>query len=224
MHAAQGRSSMPRLRSMAQMTTSRHAARLPSSSFSPPLLPAPVAPPTMACRRRNSTRHGSASSNGPRSIGSVIEVTDGPCHEIESACGSRSKTRSSQRLARSSGVGWTRIALRWVPNPDSMAGIFAITSVMVWPRARRSRARHPHRSTVADMICEPASPMSLAMSGQVATARSTRTFARRRRFAHHGTDSTSAPMPSACGSGEVSGPSAAASASQVPHASTIRAT
>ena len=69
MHAAHGLSSMPRLRSMAQITTSRQAARFAISSLSPPLLPEPVAPPRMACRRRNSTRHGSASSNGPRSIG-----------------------------------------------------------------------------------------------------------------------------------------------------------
>ena len=43
------------------------------STFSPPLLPDPVDPPNTACRRRNSTRHGSASSNGPSSAGSVIE-------------------------------------------------------------------------------------------------------------------------------------------------------
>ena len=75
------------------------------STLSPPLLPEPVAPPNSACRRRNSTRHGSASSNGPRSMGSVIEVTDGPGQVIASACGSVSSTRSSHRLARSSGVG-----------------------------------------------------------------------------------------------------------------------
>ena len=32
-----------------------------------------------------------------------------------------------------------------------------MTSVMVWPRARRNRARHPHTSTVADMTADPAS-------------------------------------------------------------------
>ena len=40
----------------------------------------------------------------PAGRGSVIEVTDGPGHGIASACGSWSRTRSSQRLARSSGV------------------------------------------------------------------------------------------------------------------------
>ena len=48
---------------------------------------------------------GVASSNGPRSMGSVMEVIDGPGQVIASACGSLSSTRSSKRLARSSGVG-----------------------------------------------------------------------------------------------------------------------
>ena len=47
---------------------------------------------------------------------------------------------------------------RKMPRPDSMAGILAITSVMVWPRARRNRARQPHTSTTADMTCDPVSP------------------------------------------------------------------
>ena len=36
------------------------------------------------------------------------------------------------------------------PGPIRCAGIFAITSRMVWPRARRKRARQPQTSTVAD--------------------------------------------------------------------------
>jgi hypothetical protein len=75
------------------------------STLRPPLLPDPVDPPTSTCRRRNSTRHGIASSNGPSSAGSVIDVIDGPGHGIASACGSLSRTRSSKRFARSSGVG-----------------------------------------------------------------------------------------------------------------------
>ena len=31
---------------------------------------------------------------------------------------------------------------------------------MVWPRARRNLARHPHTSTVADMTSEPISPIA----------------------------------------------------------------
>ncbi len=42
---AQGPSSMPRLRSIAQITTSVQAVRLPISTFRPRLLPDPVAPP-----------------------------------------------------------------------------------------------------------------------------------------------------------------------------------
>ena len=87
------------------MTTSSQATRLPMSTLSQPLLPPPVAPPARPCRRRNSTRHGVASSNGPKSMGWVIEVTDGPGQGMASACGSMSSTRSSHRLARSSGVG-----------------------------------------------------------------------------------------------------------------------
>ena len=56
---------MPFLRSMAQMTTSSQAARVAMRTLSPPLLPDPVVPANRACRRRNDTRHGSASSNGP---------------------------------------------------------------------------------------------------------------------------------------------------------------
>ena len=46
MYDSQGLSSMPFLRSMAQMTTSGQATRLPMSTLSPPLLPDPVAPPS----------------------------------------------------------------------------------------------------------------------------------------------------------------------------------
>ena len=69
MHDCHGPSSMPFFRSIAQMTTSRQATRLPMSTFSPPLLPDPVVPPKMPCRRAKSTWHGAASSNGPRSTG-----------------------------------------------------------------------------------------------------------------------------------------------------------
>jgi hypothetical protein len=41
---------------------------------------------------------------------------------------------------------------------------------------------------------------------------------------HHGTASTSPPIPRACGSGNVNGPISTARASQIPHASTTRAT
>ena len=99
-----------------------------------------------------------------------------------------------------------------------MAGIRAVTSAMVWPRARRSRVRHPHRSTSADMTCDPGRPMAREMSGHAASVRCTRTFARRRRCAHHGTASTNAPMTRICGSGGVNGPSRAAAASQPPAA------
>ena len=216
MHDAQGPSSMPFFRSIAQRTTSRQAARLPISTLSPPLLPDPVVPPKMPCTRAKSTRHGDASSNGPRSIDWVIEVTDGPGHGIAPACGSTSRTRISHLLARSSGVGYTRTAPRNVPRPDSSAGIFPVTSVMVWPRARRSRARHPHTSTVADMISDPARPIALAISGQACSLRSMRTFARRRRCAHHGTDKTSAATIPDWNSGGQNGPSAMAADSHTP--------
>ena len=75
-----------------------------------------------------------------------------------------------------------------------MAGIRAVTSAMVCPRARRRRARHPHRSTLADWILEPGRPTALEMSGHAAMARCTRARARRRRCAHQGTARTSAPM------------------------------
>ena len=110
-----------------------------------------------------------------------------------------------------------------MPSADSIAGIRAVTSAMVCPRASRSRARHPHRSTVADWILEPGRPMALEMSGHAASARCTRTRARRRRCAHHGTASRSAPMPSTCGIGAVNGPSSAATASHPPAASTATA-
>ena len=69
MHDCHGPSSIPFFRSIAHITTSRQAARFPMSTFSPPLLPDPVVPPKMPCRRAKDTRHGVASSNGPRSTG-----------------------------------------------------------------------------------------------------------------------------------------------------------
>ena len=65
---------------------------------------------------------------------------------------------------------------------------------MVWPRARRNRARQPHTSTTADMTCDPARPTAWAISGQASSLRSTRTRARRRRCAHHGTARTAPPI------------------------------
>ena len=70
--------------------------------------------------------------------------------------------------------------------------------------------------TLADMTSVPASPMALAISGQACSLRSTRTFARRRRCAHHGTDNITAPMTSACGSGVTWGPTAVAAESHIP--------
>jgi hypothetical protein len=151
MQSAHGPSSMPRLRSMAQITTSVQAVRLPMRTLTPPLLPDPVALPNRPCLRSKSTMQGTASSNGPRSTGSVMDCTDGPGQVIASLCGSLSSTRNSNRLARPSGVGMTRAAPRKVPSPDSMAGSLPITSVIVWPRARPNTARQPHTSTTADI-------------------------------------------------------------------------
>ena len=103
MHEAHGPSSMPRLRSIAQMTTSRQAARLPIRTLRPPLLPEPDTPPRSTCRRSNSTLAAVASSNGPRSNGSLIVAADGPGQVIASACGSADRTRNSNRWARSGG-------------------------------------------------------------------------------------------------------------------------
>ena len=80
-----------------------------------------------------------------------------------------------------------------MPSADSIAGIRAVTSAIVCPRARRRRARQPHRSTVADITCDPGRPIALEISGHAASVRATRTFARRRRCAHHGTARMSAP-------------------------------
>ena len=82
-----------------------------------------------------------------------------------------------------------------------MAGIFAITSWMVWPRASRNRARQPHRSTMADMTCDPARPTARAISGQDSRARSSRTLARRRRLVHQGTAQIRATMAPKAGIG-----------------------
>ena len=49
---------MPRLRSMAQMTTSRHAARLAISSLSPPLWPEPVRRPRWRAQDQHPARSG----------------------------------------------------------------------------------------------------------------------------------------------------------------------
>ena len=69
MHDSHGPSSMPRFRSIPQMTTSRQATRFPMRTFSPPLLPDPVVPPKMPCRRAKTTWHNAASSNSPRTTG-----------------------------------------------------------------------------------------------------------------------------------------------------------
>ena len=87
-----------------------------------------------------------------------------------------------------------------------MAGSLAITSVMVWPRARAKRARQPQRSTTADMTRDPARPTAGAISGQAARRRSTRTLARRRRCAHQGTASTKVARTRTRGNGPCAGP------------------
>ena len=97
-----------------------------------------------------------------------------------------------------------------------MAGIFAITSWMVWPRASRNRARQPHRSTMADMTCDPARPTARAISGQDSRVRSRRTLARRRRLAHQGMAQSRATMTPRAGIGGVAGPSAVAAVSHPP--------
>jgi hypothetical protein len=191
------------------------------STLSPPLLPDLVPPPNRAWRRRNSTLTGAASSNGPRSMGSVMDDTDGPGQVIASACGSLSSTRSSNRLARSSGVGRTRAAPRNVPSPDSMAGSLAITSLIVCPRASANLARQPHTSITADWTRDPARPTAWAISGQALRVRSTLTLARRRRCAHHGVASTMPPISMASGSGERHGAAIAPAASQPPAAAEV---
>ena len=103
-----------------------------------------------------------------------------------------------------------------MPNADSMAGSLAMTSAMVWPRARANRARQPQTSTTADRTRDPARPTAWAMSGHAASLRSTRILARRRRCVHHGTARTSVPMRMSSGSGRCAGPAAVAAASHAP--------
>ncbi len=125
------------------------------------------------------------------------------------------ETRNSKRLARSSSVGYTRTAPRNVPRPDSIAGIRAVTSVMVWPRASRNLARHPNiygrghdlRADKADCPRDVRPCRELAFYANLP---------RRRRCAHHGTARTTVPIPTSCGSGGVNGPSALAMASHPP--------
>ena len=140
-------------------------------------------------RRRNSTRHGEASSNGPSSMGSVIEETDGP--GPRDRVGVRVDFQHPQLAPVGQVVGGRVDADRAPEGAERRLERrdLAITSVMVWPRASRTRARQPHTSTTADMTCDPASPTALAMSGQASSLRSTRTLARRRRCVHHGTAS-----------------------------------
>ena len=223
MHDAQGPSSMPFFRSMPQMTTSAQATRLPMSTLSPPLLPAPVAPPNRPCRRRNSTRHGTASSNGPRSMGSVIDVTDGPGQMMASACGSVSSTRSSQRLARSSGVGWTRTAPRKVPRPDSMRrylrdhvadGLAARQAETGPPAPHVHRGGHDLRSGQPDGLSR--SPATIRACGQRGPWRGAGGWPTREAR-------RSAVRPAArTGIGGVAGPSAVAAVSHPP-ATTVTA-
>ena len=97
-----------------------------------------------------------------------------------------------------------------------MAGIFAITSAIVWPRARRSLARQPQTSTNADMICDPARPTAWAISGQDSSIRSTRTFALRRRLVHHGMPHATVSATATTGIGGVAGPIAVAALSHPP--------
>ena len=115
-----------------------------------------------------------------------------------------------------SGSGSTRTAPGRVPRPDSSAGVELIRSVAVVPGGRPMRARQPQRSTTADMIREPGRPTAAVMSGQASRVRSTRTLARRRRCAHHGTPPTTVPTSRSSGSGGVSGPSAVAAVSHPP--------
>ena len=65
--------------------------------------------------------------------------------------------------------------------------------------------------------------MWLAMSGHVAMVRSTRTFARRRRLAHHGTASTSAADAERLRERRGERAERGGRAAQVPHASTVTA-
>ena len=106
----------------------------------------------------------------------------GPCPGRAARTGSPGRRRSGRRGPRPGRC----------QAPDSMAGSLAMTSSMVWPRARANRARQPHTSTTADMTRDPARPTAWAISGHTASMRSTRTLARLRRCAHHGTASTQA--------------------------------
>ena len=193
---------------MAQMTTSPQAARLPMRTLRPPLLPEPVAPPNegVPAQEQHAARFGVLERAEVDRLGDRGDRRAGPGDRV----GVRVVVEDPQLAPVGQVIGGRVDADRAAVAcraPIRCAGIFAITSVMVWPRARRSRARQPHTSTMADMICEPARPTARAISGQAASVRSTRTLARRRRCAHHGTASTSPPMPSACGSGGASGPS-----------------
>ena len=58
--------------------------------------------------------------------------------------------------------------------------------------------------------------MAAVMSGHASRVRSTRTLARRRRCAHHGTPPTTVPISRISGSGGVSGPRATEAVSHPP--------
>ena len=143
--------------------------------------------------RRNSTRHGAASSNGPKLIGCVIEVTDGPGQGIASACGSTSSSRSSYRVGQVI-RGGTDADGSPQRCPGPIPGRESWRSRRRWAacRARRTRARHPqhHPPTTADMalhqVIRRARPRRRSPA-QTSSSRSTRTRARRRACAHQGT-------------------------------------
>ena len=143
----------------------------------------------------------------------VTDVMDGPGHGTGSACGSFSITRMMNRSARLPSAN-TRMLPGRKPRLDSSTGILPMTSPVVFPFRSSTRAVHPHASTTTDRISEPASPAFSATYGHAEMVFSTRAFARRRRWNHHGTEDHRGDSAIA-GSG-FGGPAAMAAASHPP--------
>ena len=136
----------------------RQADRLPISTLSPPLLPAPVAPPNRTWRRRN--EHPARFR--------VLERAelDGLGDGGRTGRATESRPRAGRCPARAARTGW-RGRRGWGRRGRRRGRCRARIRSRGSSRSRRgwsgrgpgrSRARQPQRSTMADMTCDPASP------------------------------------------------------------------
>ena len=161
-----------------------------------PLLPAPATPPRRPCRCASRTVTGSASSNRPSGIGAVTVLPAAVGGVVRVRVGQRLRVRVGVQDAHDRVVGPVRGGLDpdgarpgaqsglqgWHGSDQLSGGLAGAESDAGAPPPAVGHRGHDSGAGQPDgpaLIC-----------GHAANVRSTRTLARRRRWAHHGTPPT----------------------------------